>query len=119
MKRKMYQNTLLEECSEQVHLSTNHGISRRQFVQSSAGVVATGALLGKRAFAANRPLKIGYVSPETGALATFGEADAFVIDQIRKKTQGGVMSGGATRPVETLVRDSQPAPIAPPRLGRP
>ena len=85
-------------------------ISRRKFVQASAGAVAAGALLGKRAFAAPRPLKIGYVSPETGALATFGEADAFVIPEIRKILQGGIQSGGVTRPVEILVRDGQSSP---------
>ena len=79
-------------------------------MQTSAGAVAAGALLGKRAFAAPRPLKIGYVSPETGVLAPFGEADAFVVDEIRKKVQGGIMSGGATRPVEILVRDCQSSP---------
>ena len=102
--------TIQAACSEEVQQSDRRGISRRQFVQTSAGVVATGALLGKRAFAANRPLRIGYVSPETGPLAPFGEADAFVIDQIRKKFQGGIMSGGATRPIEILVRDSQSGP---------
>ena len=85
-------------------------ISRRQFVQTGAGVVAAGALLGKRAFAAPKPLKIGYVSPETGELAAFGEADAFVIDQIRKIVQGGIKAGGTTRPVEVLVRDCQSNP---------
>jgi branched-chain amino acid transport system substrate-binding protein len=85
-------------------------ISRRQFVQTSAGAIAAGALLGKRAFAAPRPLKIGYVSPETGALAPFGEADAFVVDELRKKFQGGIMVGGATRPIEILVRDNQSNP---------
>jgi branched-chain amino acid transport system substrate-binding protein len=101
---------LLDAHPEGVQQSTQHSISRRHFVQTSAGVVAAGALLGKRAFAANRPLKIGYVSPETGALAPFGEADAFIIDQIRKRIQGGIMSGGGTRPVEILVRDSQSSP---------
>ena len=110
MERKKCQNVVLEACSEEVQQSTKRGFSRRKFVQTSAGAVAAGALLGKRAFAANRPLKIGYVSPETGELAAFGEADAFVIDQIRKKFQGGIMSGGATRPVEILVRDSQSNP---------
>jgi len=85
-------------------------ISRRRFVKTSAGVVAAGALLGKRAFAAPRPLKIGYVSPETGPLASFGETDAFVIDQMRKKIQGGIQSGGTTRQVEIIVRDSQSSP---------
>ena len=85
-------------------------ISRRRFVQTGAGAVAAGALLGKRAFAAPRPLRIGYVSPETGELAAYGEADAFVIDEIRKKFQGGIAAGGATRPVEVLVRDFQSSP---------
>jgi branched-chain amino acid transport system substrate-binding protein len=84
-------------------------ISRRKFVQTSAGVVAAGALLGKRAFAAPGPLKIGYVSPETGGLAPFGEADAFVVDGIRSKFKS-IMAGGTTRPLEILVRDSQSSP---------
>jgi branched-chain amino acid transport system substrate-binding protein len=110
MERRKCQNTVLDACSDDAQQSARRGISRRQFVQTSASVVAAGALLGKRAFAAGGPLKIGYVSPETGQLAPFGEADVFVIDEIRKKLQGGVMSGGATRPVEILVRDSQSSP---------
>jgi branched-chain amino acid transport system substrate-binding protein len=110
MERRKLQALVLDARSEEVQQSTKRGISRRRFVKTSAGVVAAGALLGKRAFAAPSPLKIGYVSPETGALAPFGEADAFVVDQIRKKIQGGIMSGGATRPVEILVRDSQSSP---------
>ena len=62
-------------------------VSRRKFVKASAGVVAAGTLLGKRAFAAPRPLKIGYVSPETGGLAPFGESDAFVVDQIARRSK--------------------------------
>jgi len=104
MKHQKRQKTVLDARSEEVQQSTKRGISRRQFVQTSAGVVAAGALLGKRAFAAPRPLKIGYVSPETGALAPFGEADAFVVQQLRKKFQGGIPAGGATRPIEILVR---------------
>jgi branched-chain amino acid transport system substrate-binding protein len=107
MERKKCQNTTLTVSSEKVLQSTKRGISRRQFVQTSAGAVAAGALLGKRAFAAPRPLKIGYVSPETGDLAPFGEADAFVVDEMRKLVRGGIMAGGATRPIEILVRDSQ------------
>ncbi len=82
-------------------------ISRRKFVQTSAGVAAAGALLGKRAFAAPKPIKIGYVSPETGALAPFGETDDFVFDAIRKIVQGGIHAGGTTRQVEIVVKDSQ------------
>src|SRR5208283_30282 len=94
-------------CSEEVQQSGKRSISRRKFVQTSAGVAAAGALLGKRAFAAPRPIKIGYVSPETGALAPFGETDDFVMDAIRKVARGGIPAGGGTRQVEILVRDSQ------------
>ena len=110
MERKKCQSTVLDPCSEEAQHSTKRGVSRREFVQTSAGVLATGALFGKRAFAAPKPLKIGYVSPLTGALATFGDADVFVIDQIRKTIKGGIMSGGATRPIEILVRDCQSNP---------
>jgi len=110
MERKKRENTVLDACSKEAQQSTRRGISRREFVQTSAGVVAAGALLGKRAFAAPRPLKIGYVSPETGALAPFGAADEFVVPEIRKVVQGGIQSGGATRQVEILVRDCQSNP---------
>jgi len=107
MEPKKRQNTIPEACLGEVHQSTKRSISRRKFVQTSASVVAAGALLGKRAFAANRLLKIGYVSPETGGLAPFGESDAFVIDGIRKIVQDGIQTGGTTRQVRILVRDSQ------------
>jgi len=107
MDRRKCQNSVLAASSEELQHSTRRGISRRQFVQTSAGAIAAGSLLGKRAFAAPKPLKIGYVSPETGELANFGEADTFVIDQVRKNFQGGIPAGGATRQVEILVRDSQ------------
>ncbi len=107
MKRNIHQNIVLDSCAEQVQRPSEHGISRRKFVQTSAGVVAAGTLLGKRAFAAPRPLKIGFVSPETGALAPFGETDAYIVDGIRKVIQGGIQSGGTTRQVKILVRDSQ------------
>jgi len=110
MERRKHQNSVLNAYSEEARQSTQRNISRRQFVQTSAGVVAAGTLLGKRAFAAPKPIKIGYVSPETGSLAPFGESDAYVVDEMRKLFQGGIQAGGATRPVEILVRDSQSSP---------
>lgn len=53
-------------------------------------------------------VKIGYVSPQTGALAPFGEADAFVVDQMRKHFKDrGITIGGERRDVEIIVKDSQ------------
>lgn len=99
-------NTVLDTASDGARQSQS-GLSRRHFVQTGASLVAAGALLGKKAFASNRPLKIGLVSTQTGALAPFGEADAFVVGEVRSKIQGGILSGGTTRQIEILVRDSQ------------
>jgi branched-chain amino acid transport system substrate-binding protein len=58
------------------------------------------------------PIKIGYVSPQTGALASFGESDAFVVGQIREhfKSVGGIDVAGKQRDVEIIVRDTQSDP---------
>jgi branched-chain amino acid transport system substrate-binding protein len=53
-------------------------ISRRRFIQSAAALAAAPAILKyTRSYAANPVLKIGYVSPQTGPLAGFGEADDY------------------------------------------
>lgn len=54
------------------------------------------------------PIKIGYVSPQTGPLAVFGEADRFVIDAARAHfAQHPIIVDGRSHPVEVLDRDSQ------------
>lgn len=55
-------------------------------------------------------LKIGYVSPQTGPLAAFGESDAFILDQVRAQVAGGIEIDGKTYDVEILVKDSQSNP---------
>lgn len=57
-----------------------------------------------------RPLKIGYVSPQTGPLAPFGEADQFVLDALADELSGGIEVAGRLHPVEILVQDSQSDP---------
>jgi len=65
--------------------------NRRQFTQATAALVAAGAT--PLAFAADT-LKIGYVSPQTGPLAPFGEADKWVIDQMKAAFKDGIAVGG-------------------------
>lgn len=62
-----------------------------------------------QAFASGGTIKIGYVTPETGPLAPFGQADAFVIDKIREfvRKEGGITSGGKRYQVEIITKDSQ------------
>ena len=62
------------------------GISRRALV----GAIAAPAVL--RVIPANaqsKVIKIGHVSPRTGPLAGFGEADGFILEQVR-----GILSNG-------------------------
>jgi branched-chain amino acid transport system substrate-binding protein len=88
---------------------------RRWFLRAlggSAGVLAVHGARPGRAVAqrGTRTLKIGYVSPQTGPLAGFGETDTFVVGGIRKAMASGLSSRGQSFPVEILVRDSQSDP---------
>jgi len=58
------------------------------------------------------PIKIGYVTAQTGALASFGESDDFVVNQVREHFDsiGGITVAGKQRDVEIIVRDSQSDP---------
>ena len=57
-----------------------------------------------------KPIKLGYVSPQTGPLAPFAEADNFILGSFRDTVKGGVKIGAATHSVEVIVKDSQSNP---------
>jgi branched-chain amino acid transport system substrate-binding protein len=52
-------------------------------------------------------IKIGIVSPQTGALAAFGAADTFVIAGINEFLADGLRIGGQSYTVEILLEDSE------------
>jgi branched-chain amino acid transport system substrate-binding protein len=86
---------------------------RRDFLRLIGGTALTAGAgsLSLPAFAqAGRKIKIGYVSPQTGPLAAFGEADNFVLAGIREATKAGLAVAGKTHPIEILVKDSQSNP---------
>jgi branched-chain amino acid transport system substrate-binding protein len=84
------------------------GISRRSLVKAGLGAVAAPAVLQIiPANAQSKVLKIGYVSPRTGPLAGFGEADPFIIDQVKKVIGNGIAVAGKTYPVQIITKDSQ------------
>jgi branched-chain amino acid transport system substrate-binding protein len=60
--------------------------------------------------AAGRAIKIGMVSPSTGPIAAFGEADQWVLAEAKKTLEKGITVAGETHPVEILYRDSQSNP---------
>jgi branched-chain amino acid transport system substrate-binding protein len=67
------------------------------------GTVTTTAPAGKT----GETIKIGFVTPLTGSLAGFGEADAFCVEQWQKAAANGLTINGTTYPVEFIVKDSQ------------
>ncbi len=85
---------------------------RRTFlrVASSGAALTLGGALPRAASAQRaRTIKIGYVSPQTGPLAGFGETDAFVLAGIRKAVPSLTIKGQG-HPLEIVVRDSQSDP---------
>jgi len=86
---------------------------RRRTLIQAGGSLAGAAVLGlpvRRAFADAKALKIGFVSPQTGPLALFGEADKFTVEQMNKLFAGGVELHGKKVPVKILQKDSQSSP---------
>ena len=91
--------------------STLYTMNRRRFMTVAGGALAAPAILSKtRAYAQNPTIKVGYVSPKTGPLAGFAEADDYIIKGIREKFAEGITNNGKTWNVEILVRDSQSNP---------
>jgi branched-chain amino acid transport system substrate-binding protein len=52
-------------------------------------------------------IKIGYVTPQTGALAPFGEADAYVLGALRDFVKNGVDIGGKSYTIQIIDKDSE------------
>lgn len=69
----------------------------------AASATASGAPTG-------RAIKIGFVSPKTGPLAGFGEADDFVLEGIRAVAAEGIDIGGTIHAIEIVTKDTQSDP---------
>ena len=82
-------------------------LNRRLLLQGSAAVAATSFATIARAADV---VKIGYVSPQTGPLAPFGEADKWVIDQMKAAFASGLTIGGKKHDVQIILKDSQSNP---------
>ncbi len=85
--------------------------NRRNFLTGAAAVIASPALLSAtRAYAATPTLRVGYVTPTTGPLAGFAEADEYILTGIKEALSGGIENNGKNWAVEIIVRDSQSNP---------
>ena len=75
-----------------------------------AAAIAAPAVLTRAARAAGRPIKIGLVSPETGPIAAFGEANDFVLKGVNEALAKGITVAGTQHPVTIIRKDSQSNP---------
>src|ERR1022692_1920902 len=83
-------------------------ISRRTLVKTGLGALAAPAVLRVLpAQAQSQVIKIGHVSPKTGPLAGFGEADNYILEQVRGILSKGLVNGVKTYKVEIISKDSQ------------
>src|SRR5499427_9572028 len=83
-------------------------ISRRRLVTTGLTAMAAPAVLrALPAGAQSQVIRIGHVSPKTGPLAGFGEADGFILEQVRGILSNGLNSGGRTYQIQIISKDSQ------------
>ena len=85
--------------------------TRREIVNAGAALIAAPAILRTiPANAQSKTLKIGFVTPSSGPLAGFAEADDFILAQVRQVIGQGIANNGVRYPVEIIVKDSQSNP---------
>ncbi len=97
------------------------GLSRRTFVKQAvagAGGLALATRMTSALAQAGDSLKIGFVSPRTGPLGSFGEGDPYVLGLARKALAGGLTVGGKKFNVEIIDRDSQSDPARASQLAK-
>ena len=86
-------------------------ITRRAALKGAAAMLAAPAILrSTRAYAAMPTLKVGHVSPRTGPLAGFAEADEYVLSAIQAAFDKGVENNGKAWRIEIISKDSQSNP---------
>ncbi len=84
-------------------------LNRRQVLKSGAVALAAPSIFGVQKAQAATTFKVGLVTPLTGPLAGFGEAQDWIISGIQKSMEG-LTNNGAPIKVELITKDSQSNP---------
>lgn len=77
---------------------------------SAAASVAPGSTAGVVPSAEAIPFKIGFVSPQTGGAAGFGEPDEYIIGLVQDRLDQGFAAGGKNYAVTILQKDGKSDP---------
>src|ERR1700759_4162523 len=96
-------------------------LSRRNFIAASAATATlplSSNYYGAWAADAENVIKVGFVSPVTGNLGTFGVGDGYLTAQVRKALDKGLRAGDKTYKVVLLDRDSQSDPARAGQLAK-
>jgi len=100
-------------------LSGATGPTRRHVIRTAGlGALALGGvtsglsacssgLKGSGGNSTGTTLKIGYVSPQTGALSSFAQSDSFVLKRLAPVLAKGFSKNGKTYTIDIVVEDSQ------------
>jgi branched-chain amino acid transport system substrate-binding protein len=117
----MTQDKSRTESSTQSSLPETTDLTRREFVarvgMGAGGIMLAGGISTASA-AATDVIKIGFISPKTGALAGFGEGDPFGISLARKAVAGGIVAGGKKYSVQIIDKDTQSDPVRAGQLAK-
>ncbi len=76
----------------------------------AVGLAAPAILASTRAYAQSPTIKVGFVTPTTGPLAGFAEADDYILEGLRAQFAGGITNNGKSYNVEIIKKDSQSNP---------
>ena len=81
-------------------------VTRRTFLKgvAASGLISSSSALPVVAVAKGSAMKIGYISPRTGPLAAFAEADTFVLEGFKAAAKAQGLN------IEVIVKDSQSNP---------
>lgn len=95
-------------------------LSRRSFIAASAATATLPLASSYGAWAADSEnvIRVGFVSPVTGNLGTFGVGDRYLTTQVRKALDKGLRVGDKTYKIILTDRDSQSDPARAGQLAK-
>jgi branched-chain amino acid transport system substrate-binding protein len=99
-------------------IDTTLGASRRDILGLAGAAGLTLLAPGAVRAQSGDTLRVGFISPRTGPLGSFGEGDGYVLDLVRKSLAGGLTIGGKKYAVEILDRDTQSDPARASQLAK-
>ncbi|MFN4154364.1 MAG: ABC transporter substrate-binding protein [Paracoccaceae bacterium] len=85
-------------------------LTRRHLLTSAAALAATTTLASRRALAKSGTIRIGYVSPRSGALSGISESDGYVVEAIRATLGGTLQTASGSYAIEIIEKDTQSDP---------